>query len=65
MSGVIMWMRYHNRGEATKRVDPVDGLVINECNAIPEHISSRGLDENGTLANSEFRLCRYGGEMGC
>src|SRR6266516_744615 len=54
---VKVWMRDRNRTEATARVDFGSGLVIEEGDAIPEHISIGGLQEQSALTYRKFRFC--------
>lgn len=50
-----MGMRDDDCSDAAKIVDAADGLIVDVCDAIPEHVAGGCAAENGTLANGYLR----------
>lgn len=57
--GVVVRMADDDADEAAERVDPRDGLVVQQRDAVPEDVAGGGLDEDGALADGELW---FGGE---
>ena len=43
-----------DRGNTTQRLNPGDGVVIEEANAIPQNVTAAGLNQEPTLTDGEL-----------
>src|SRR4051794_38341538 len=54
-----------DRRQTAPTLDLVDRVVIDEADAVPQHIAGRGLDEVGLLTDGKARLSGKSGQTRC
>ena len=54
----------HDRFQASLVVDPFDGFVVEQRQAVPEDVAVRGFGQDCALADGEFGGCDEGVEVG-
>lgn len=59
-----MWVADDDGNEAAERVDPVDGVAVEDGDAVPQDVSSRCLDKNCALADGKLGFGSEGYEIG-
>ena len=59
MSSIEVWVTDHDRFQASFSIDPVNSVLIEVGDTVPQHVSSVGLDEEAALPDGEMWLGGY------
>lgn len=62
VGGVVVRVGYHDGLYPAQVIDAVDSRFVQECDAVPQDVAHRRLDQRAALADAYFRLGVYEGD---